>query len=398
MKILTSFIFITSILLIPLYASANEASATPTFMTTVQFTSDADTNVQTTQLQPLVKISNQSELTFLETIDLSPHLIPVGITYDPSTGNTYVANSADHTISVIDGNTNQVTDTIVLDKTSPNFSYAGPIGIVFDPHKHVVYAVNAPYGMVSVVNVKTHKVTDIINLGGDLTWTAIDVKGKQVFVVNSDLHTISVISTNTQKLIDTIHLSYLPWSASFNNNDGNLYVTLLTGNSVQVIDGKTHMILNTINLANQGSPKFVAFDNKGEHAYVTCGYSSVVVIDTKSAQVISTITMPDLPYGGYYDKAGKFVVFNNYSEVLKSNREKLTADPYNLVFDPDNGNMYVLNYGMGVLSVIDTKNMTLTGYIATPPSGNGAVYNEKNKIIYLTNESVGTVSLIGNAG
>lgn len=39
---------------------------------------------------------------------------PNGITYDQSNGNVYVANSMNETISVIDGLTNYVTDTIAL--------------------------------------------------------------------------------------------------------------------------------------------------------------------------------------------------------------------------------------------------------------------------------------------
>ena len=398
MKILAPFVFITSILLIPLCASANEASATPTSMTAVQFTSDTDTNIQTTQLQPLVKISNQSELTFLKTIDLSPHLIPVGITYDPSTGNTYVANSADHTISVIDGHTNRIIDNISLTNGTNNFGFSGPIGLAFDHHNHSVYAVNAPGGMVSIINAETHKVTNTIDLGGNLSWIAINLKEKQVYVLDSDASIIYVISTKTQKIIDTIHTEGSPWSIAYNTNDGNLYAPILGANSVQVIDGKTHKVTNTLNLGDQGSPRFIAFDYNNNHAYVTCGTGKVVVIDTPSTKVIGEITIPDLPYGGYYNKTGQFTVYDNYSDVIHSSREKLAGNPADIVFNPDNGYMYVVDYAVGVLNVIDTKNMTLVNNMATPPSSYGIVYNEKNKTIYMSNASLDSVSLIGNVG
>ena len=398
MKILAPFVFIVSILLIPLCALANDASATPTSMTATHFRYDTDTNVQTTQLQPLVKISNQSELTFLETIDLSPHLIPVGITYDPSTGNTYVANSADHIISVIDGHTNRIIDSISLTNGTNNFGFSGPIGLAFDHHNHSVYAVNAPPGMVSIINSETHKVTNTIDLGGNLSWIAINLKEKQVYVLDSDASTIYVISTKTQKIIDTIQTGRSPWSIAYNPHDGNLYATILGANSVQVIDGKTHKVTNTLNLGDQGSPRFIAFDYNNSHVYVTCGTGKVVVIDTQSTKVIGEITIPDLPYGGYYNKTGQFTVYGNYSDVIHSSREKLAGNPADIVFNPDNGHMYVVDYGVAVLNVIDTKNMTLVNNIATPPSTYGIVYNEKNKTIYISNEADSTVSLIGNVG
>ena len=334
------------------------------------------------------------EIPALTTIDLSPHDIPAGITYDPSNGNAYVASSADHTISVIDGNSYKITDNINVTGRAYNFTFAGPIGLAFDPDNHSVYAAGAPYGMVSVVNVEAHNVTDTIDVGGNLSWIAINLQGKEVYVVDSSANSIYVISTKTQKVIDTIHTGQHPLGIAYNPDNGKLYAPLFLDNSVQVIDGKTHKIVDTIKVDEPGAPKFIAFDSNNWRAYVTCGNDQVVVIDTNSTKIIGKISMPTLPYGGYYDKTGQFVVYDNYSDVMRSNREKLMASPAEIVFNPDNGYMYVVNFGVGVLSVIDTKNMTIVDHIATPFSAYGIVYNQKNKIIYLSNEPLNSVSLI----
>src|SRR5207249_9391830 len=265
-------------------------------------------------------------------------------------------------------------------------------GLVFDPDNQSVYAAGAPYGMVSVVDVETN-VTNTIDIGGHLSWITINLKGEEVYVVDSDAKSIYVISTKINKIIDTISTGGRPWSIAYNPDDGNLYATIIDSGYVQVIDGKTH-ITDVIKLGDREDPRFVAFDSNNGRAYVTCGSGKVFVIDTNSRKVIGEIDIPDLPYGDYRDKTGELVVYDNYSDVMQSTRQKIGSSPADIVFNPDNGYMYVVDYGVGVLSVIDTKSMTVVDHIATIPSTYGIVYNQNDNIIYLSNEEFNSVSLI----
>lgn len=304
---------------------------------------------------PICSTLSTSRAPSFTTLNLLPHSVPAEITYDPSTGTVYVANAGDHTISVIDGSTNKIIDTIILDKPSSNFSYPGPVGLVFDPKNNYLYAANSPDGTVSIINVKTLNIVDTVHIGGYLTWLAINLHSQEVYV--HDGSTIYILSTQSHKIIGTIHADD-PLGFAYNPDDGNLYATNYVGNSISVFNGKTHELTHTITGGGLVFPQFIAFDSHNKRAYVTCNdYKSVVVIDTKEEMVIQKITLPDR--GGYF------------------------AQPYNLVFDPDNEYMYVDSISTGGQYIIDTNSMKVVGFIHAYSPGYGVSYNLKNKTIYV---------------
>ena len=69
----------------------------------------------------------------------------------------YVANNGDNTISVIDGRTNQVINTI---KVGNN-----PSGVSVNPNTNIIYVTNYDDNTVSVINGKTNQVVPNINVG-----------------------------------------------------------------------------------------------------------------------------------------------------------------------------------------------------------------------------------------
>ncbi len=56
--------------------------------------------------------------------------------YNPDNGDIYVTNSDSHTVSVIDGATNTVIDTI---------SWRGPVGIAYNPDNDDMYVAMPGY-------------------------------------------------------------------------------------------------------------------------------------------------------------------------------------------------------------------------------------------------------------
>ncbi len=70
-------------------------------------------------------------------------LAPVGIAYNPTNKNMYVANSDSNTVSII-GSTNSVIATIPTDLT--------PFGIAYNPNNQHIYLTNAGSNTVSVIH------------------------------------------------------------------------------------------------------------------------------------------------------------------------------------------------------------------------------------------------------
>ena len=68
---------------------------------------------------------------------------PIEVTANPMTNKIYVANSGDDTVSVIDGNTDTVIDTITVDDA--------PAGITVNPATNKIYIANFSDATVSVI-------------------------------------------------------------------------------------------------------------------------------------------------------------------------------------------------------------------------------------------------------
>ena len=91
---------------------------------------------------------------------------------DPTTDTVYVTNMNSNTVSVIDGATNQVTDTVGVG--------AGPVGVAVDPLTHAAYVTNGNANTVSVITPATgsvpaapaHLTASASNGSASLSWTA----------------------------------------------------------------------------------------------------------------------------------------------------------------------------------------------------------------------------------
>jgi YVTN family beta-propeller protein len=70
--------------------------------------------------------------------------IPSGVAVDPTTGNVYVTNEGDDTVSAIDEATDTVTATIAVG--------GEPIAVAVDPTTHTAYVTNETANTVSVIS------------------------------------------------------------------------------------------------------------------------------------------------------------------------------------------------------------------------------------------------------
>ena len=70
--------------------------------------------------------------------------LPISVTVNPPTGDVYVTNFNDGTVSVISGRTNTVTTTIPVGN--------GPVGVAVNPPTGAVYVTNIGDDTVSVIS------------------------------------------------------------------------------------------------------------------------------------------------------------------------------------------------------------------------------------------------------
>jgi YVTN family beta-propeller protein len=290
---------------------------------------------------------------------------PMGIDYDSDNGNMYVANFYSNTVSVIDGNTNNVIATI------PFASNTSPIDIAFDSANGNLYVTNYSTGTVSVINGNTNRVTGIISgFSQGVFAIAFNSANGNLYVANYSTGTVSVINGNTNRVISTIFVGGNPTAIAVNYANEDIYVA--DGiNAVRVINPITNRLVRTVSVGY--GPSGIAFDSDNGNMYVANFYSNTVsVIDGNTNNVIRTIPM-----------------------LLDS------ANPSGIVYNPTDKHLYVINSlgnrgsgGGGTVSVINDYTNNVIANIAVGNSPQDGAFNSANGQVYVTNLLSHTVSVI----
>jgi YVTN family beta-propeller protein len=106
-------------------------------------------------------------------------------------------------MSVIDGITNEIIDTISVGKT--------PYGVAVNPLSNKIYVTDIVTDTVTVIDGETNEISAKIPVGKKPTGLAIDIPDKKgennrLYVANYDSDSVSVIDTVTNELTNIITL------------------------------------------------------------------------------------------------------------------------------------------------------------------------------------------------
>jgi len=130
----------------------------------------------------------------------------------------YITNYADGTVSIIDTDTDTVTDTVKIEAMTD--AGGKPLGIAFTPDGSKIYVANAlEAGLyansVSVIDTETKSVIGAVDVGNYPFGVAVTLDGKEVYVANWGDTTISVIDTDTNEVSASINTGKSPTGIAF---------------------------------------------------------------------------------------------------------------------------------------------------------------------------------------
>jgi YVTN family beta-propeller protein len=161
---------------------------------------------------------------------------PLEDEFNPDNGYIYVANEGSSSVSVIDGATNKVIDTIT--------GIPDPVQLAYNPSNHYMYVAGHNSNTVSVIDTRTNKLVDILTGFSDPTGVGYNSDTGNIYIGNQGSNYVSIISGSTNKVIETVTVGQGPVSPVFDPNNGNVYVTNFNsnespGNTVSVISTTT---------------------------------------------------------------------------------------------------------------------------------------------------------------
>lgn len=181
---------------------------------------------------PPVQVSSVAATSTLAVIStVSVGTFSYGTAVNDGDDTVYVANFFRDTVTVINGRTGSVDDTIPVG-TRP----AG--GVAVDQGDDTVYVTNYADNTVSMINGHTGTVAGTIPVGNSPRGVAVDQGDDTVYVTNFVSHDVSVINGRTGTVDDTITVGIAPDSVAVDGsgtNAGVVYVTNTGSGTVSVI-------------------------------------------------------------------------------------------------------------------------------------------------------------------
>lgn len=184
---------------------------------------------------------------------------PYQAAVNPNTNKIYVDNYFDHTISVIDGWSNQQVATIKIGNA--------PYGIAVNTITNRIYDVDS--NGITVTDGRTDTVIATISVGTNPLWVAVNEQTNRIYVANNNDDTVSVIDGRSNKVIDTIAIppglvparctdnctSYgsAPVALAISRASNTIYVTDFLTGALSLIDGYSNRVLGSITVGS-GAP------------------------------------------------------------------------------------------------------------------------------------------------
>ncbi|MBX2860057.1 MAG: filamentous hemagglutinin N-terminal domain-containing protein [Vampirovibrio sp.] len=207
------------------------------------------------------------------------------------TGNVaYVSHTYGDTVTVINPNTQQVVATIPL---GPG---RGPTSTTLHRPTNRLYVANTNNHTVSVVDATTYDILDEINVGQRPKNIVVNVQGTKAYTANFGSNSVSIIDTTTRKVINTIDVGAKPVQAAFDESAGYLFVTTYGADGVTVIDPATDKVVGTI--PTGAGPRGIVIDESTHTAYVANFLeNTITTFNTQTLQVNKTTPLPGNPYG-----------------------------------------------------------------------------------------------------
>jgi len=258
-------------------------------------------------------------------------------TVNEKTNTVYVTDFYSGKLHFIDGNTDELIETIKVVST--------PFGVGINPETNLLYVGGEHSNILSVINATSRQVVSNISLD-DPYDIAVNPTNNMIYVTSDKTSTVYVIDGKTNEIISSFEVIN-PCGIAVNPKTGVVYVTSASEDVVQVFDGNTNEFVTTINV--EDSPRGVTVNPVTNLIYVTNQESNTIsVIDGENNKIIESIPVGDIPR--------------------------------RIVVNPQTNTIFVTNQGSEDISVIDGDNNEIIETIKVSEPFEMTINSQTNKV------------------
>src|SRR5919109_975059 len=219
---------------------------------------------------------------------------PENIAVNPTTNTIYVGNYNSSTVSVIDGKTKSVVDSIPLGDADSDVANGVAYDVAVNPTTNTIYVADYNSGTISVIDGTTKSVMGSIRAADAVNDVAVNPNTNTIYVASSAMAlgtlygengTISVIDGTTNSM-ERIDVGGDPKNVAVNPNNNTIYVTDYNSSIVSVIEGKTNSVMGSIDVGS--TPNFIQVNPTTNTIYVgTYGSSTISIINGATNSVMN---------------------------------------------------------------------------------------------------------------
>ena len=223
----------------------------------------------------------------------------------------------------------------VIDLSTDSLMYEikdlnGVHGIAFAPEFNKGFISNGRSNSVTVFDLKTLKTLDNIEVTGENPDAILyDSFTKRVFTMNGRSSNTTAIDAKTGKIAGSIKLDGKP-EFSVSDEKGKVFVNIEDKSEIQELDPKGLKVLNTWSIAPGEEPSGLAFDIKNNRLFSGCRNKMMVVVDSKSGKVLTTVPIGAGVDACAFDKNDQMIFSSNGEGNLTVIKEK-TPDNFEVI-------------------------------------------------------------------
>lgn len=203
-----------------------------------------------------------------------------GITLAKEFDKGFISNGRDTSVTIIDLKSLNFITKVKVTGNNPD-------AILFDPFSRKVFVFNAKSSNATVIDAKTNAIISTIKLVGKPEFAVTDLKGK-IFVNIEDKSLISVINANTLKVEQN-------WSITPGDAPSGLAIDLKNHRLFSVCENKLMVVVDTETGRVISSLKIgegvdgVAFDPILNRIYASNGEGTMTVVEEKDANTFAVL-------------------------------------------------------------------------------------------------------------
>ncbi|MBF0500380.1 MAG: YncE family protein [Candidatus Riflebacteria bacterium] len=225
---------------------------------------------------------------------------------DETSGRLYMSHST--MVQVIDTKAGKVVGTI------PNTNGVHAIAIASDLKKGFITC--GKDSTVAIFDLESLKILASVAVTGQNPDAILyDSFSHQVFVFNGKSSNATVIDANTNKVTSTIALDGKP-ELPVSDENGTVFVNLEDKSMIDVINAKTMKVEQKWPIAPGEEPTGLAIDKENNRLFAGCNNKMMVVIDSKTGKVITTLPVGEHVDGVAFDPEKKRAYSSNGDGTL----------------------------------------------------------------------------------